>query len=98
VKVVRLGVVICGLLLTGCPPAVSDPPPPPRKPEIATAPPHALGALAAGTDAAPRPDSTPSPGGDAPPPVPPSEAAPDAGAPSDTGSAPKATPDAGMAL
>ena len=44
-------------LLTACPAPQSDPPPPLRKPEIVTAPPHALGALAGGTDAAPRPEA-----------------------------------------
>lgn len=63
------------LLLTGCPTAPSDPPPPVHKPEIPTAPPQALGALAAGTDAAPRPDLTP-PGGEVEPDVPPQEPAP----------------------
>lgn len=66
---------VCVLLLTGCPTPSSDPPPPLRKPEIPTAPPRALGALAAGTDAAPRPDLTP-PGGDVEPDVPPSEPEP----------------------
>jgi hypothetical protein len=61
------------LCLTGCPTPPNDPPPPPRKPDIAVAPPRALGALAAGTDAAPRPEV--SPGGelfepDVPPTVP----------------------------
>ncbi len=46
------------LALCGCPAVVSDPPPPPAKAEIVAAPPRALGALAAGTDAAPRPDVT----------------------------------------
>jgi hypothetical protein len=50
------------LLLAGCPAVASDPAPPLRKAEIAVAPPHALGALAAGTDAAPRPDVTAQPG------------------------------------
>jgi hypothetical protein len=45
--------------LAACPPVVSDPPPPPSKPEIVGAPPRALGALAGGTEAAPRPDVTP---------------------------------------
>jgi hypothetical protein len=92
--------VLLALLVCGCPSAPSDPPPPTRKPEIPTAPPHALGALAAGTDAAPRPDTTPSLEGDSavPPPAPP-VAAPDGGVP-DPGSepAPKPAPDAGMAL
>lgn len=45
--------------LCGCPAVVTDPPPPPSKAEIVTAPPRALGALAAGTEAAPRPEITP---------------------------------------
>lgn len=97
-----LGFVVA---LTGCPAVPSEPPPPPSKAEIAIAPPHALGALAAGTDAAPRPDASPVLGDDdtspapavpgLPPAVPPA-ATPDAGAapPAPT----SATPDAGMAL
>ena len=50
---------LCALSLTGCPTPPNDPPPPPRKPDIAVAPPRALGALAAGTDAAPRPEVSP---------------------------------------
>jgi hypothetical protein len=91
-------------LLGGCPALPVDPPPPPRKAEIAIAPPHALGALAAGTDAAPHPDMTP-PGGevvepDAPEPAP-SGSAPDGGtAPpgKPPAAAPTTAPDAGMAL
>jgi hypothetical protein len=100
VRLSRIGYLFAGLLLCGCPGGSSDPPPPPRKPEIATAPPHALGALAAGTDAAPRPYATlPGTEGEplVPAPVPPG-AAPDAGTP-DAAPAPKAEPpDAGMAL
>jgi hypothetical protein len=57
----RLAPWVCGLgfLLVGCPNGSSDPPPPPSKPEIPQAPPQALGALAGGTDAAPRPERTP---------------------------------------
>lgn len=93
------------LLLTGCPAPQSDPPPPPRKPEIATAPPHALGALAGGTDAAPRPEAV-SPGGELSPSLPlPGGPLPHGGglAPqpepqgSEDGSVP-GPPDAGMAL
>lgn len=94
----RLGLVASALLLAGCPSVVSDPPPPPRPPEIPAAPPHALGALAAGTDAAPHPDAA-LPTGEADPDVPlpaPSGAAPDAGGPGTP--APLAAPDAGMAL
>ena len=98
-KLSGLGVLGAALaLLSGCPSVVSDPAPPPRPPEIAAAPPHALGALAAGTDAAPHPEATP--GGEAEPdvPVPPPGAAPDAGAPVPGAAAPPAAPDAGMAL
>jgi hypothetical protein len=89
--------------LAGCPAPQTDPPPPPRKAEIAVAPPRALGALAAGTDAAPKPDASPVLGDDdgslAPPGLPapaPPATTPDAGAapPAPT----PATPDAGMAL
>ena len=93
------------LLLTGCPSPSTEPPPPPRKPEIPAAPPRALGALAAGTDAAPRPDVT-LPGGEAEPDAPllPSPAAPtppapeDSAAPPDKPAPPAVAPDAGMAL
>jgi hypothetical protein len=89
------------LFFCGCAAVSSDPPPPPRKAEIALAPPRALGALAAGTDAAPHPDMTP-PGGEVEPDVPeplPSGAAPDGGVPA-PGAPPSAAPepDAGMAL
>jgi len=94
-----LALLLGSLTLCGCPSASTEPPPPPRKPEITVAPPHALGALAAGTDAAPRPYAT-LPGTDAEPPpsapAVPSEV-PDAGAPGAT-PAPQAAPDAGMAL
>lgn len=90
------------LWLTGCPSTSTEPPPPPRKPEIATAPPRALGALAAGTDAAPRPDVT-LPGGEAEPEVPlvPPTApapAPEDSAPPVKPAPPAVVPDAGMAL
>jgi hypothetical protein len=70
------------IFLTGCSTAPSDPPPPLRKPEITPAAPRALGALAAGTDAAPRPDLSP-PGGEVEPDVPsePGPAAPEGSAP-----------------
>jgi hypothetical protein len=84
---------LVSLNLTGCPALSSDAPPPPRKAEILPAPPRALGAHAAGTDAAPRPDLTPKVMDDSPPGSP---VLPDAGAPP---AAPNAvTPDAGMAL
>ena len=84
--------------VVGCPTQVPDPPPPPSKPEISTAPPEALGAMAAGTDAAPRPEL------DEPllPSVPPLLAPPggrDAGAaPNDGGALAPSEPDAGTAL
>jgi hypothetical protein len=91
------------LLLSGCPAVSSDPAPPPRKAEIPIAPPRALGALAAGTDAAPHPDMTP-PGGEVIEPdvaePAPSGSAP-GGTPSSPGTPPAAAtpaPDAGMAL
>lgn len=84
---------LVALNLTGCPALTSDAPPPPRKAEILPAPPRALGAHAAGTDAAPRPDLTPKVMEDgAPSPL----LLPDAGAPPPI--PPAATPDAGMAL
>ena len=93
--------VASALGLMGCPSPPTDPPPPPRKPEIPAAAPRALGALAAGTDAAPRPDVT-LPGVEAEPDVPlvpPTDAAP---APDDGSTPMKPTPteapDAGMAL
>jgi hypothetical protein len=89
---------VLALALCGCPAVVSDPPPPPTKAEIVSAPPRALGALAAGTDAAPRPDVTagslpglpevPEPGGGA---------LPEAG-PGPTTSPPPAAADAGVPL
>ncbi len=98
----RLALCAAAVLLSGCPAVTSDPAPPPRQPEIAVAPPHALGALAAGTDAAPHPDTTP--GGElvepdvpVPPPLAPG-AVPDGGAPAPGAAAPPAAPDAGMAL
>lgn len=93
----RLGLGAVALLLLGCPSVASDPPPPTRQPEIPAAPPHALGALAAGTDAAPHPDAA-LPTGEAEPdvPSPAPSAVPDAGAPGTA--APPTAPDAGMAL
>jgi hypothetical protein len=94
--------LVLGALLSlssGCSEVSVDPPPPPRKAEIPIAPPHALGALAAGTDAAPHPDMTP-PGGevvepDVPEPAP-SGSGPDGAAPAPPTAMPG--PDAGMAL
>jgi hypothetical protein len=93
------------LFVSGCPAPQSDPPPPPRKPEIPTAPPHALGALAGGTEAAPRPEAA-VPGSELAPGVPlPGSPKPHGGglAPqpeppgSQDGAVPE-PPDAGMAL
>jgi hypothetical protein len=95
------------LLLSACPAPPSDPPPPPRQVEIPTAPPHALGALAGGTDAAPRPDAAlpgselgpglplPSPRGHGPKGAHPAPAPPPEGS-EDGGT--EGPPDAGMAL
>jgi hypothetical protein len=47
-----LGVIVLG----GCQTPVPDPPPPVSKAELPSAAPRAVGALAAGTDGAPRPD------------------------------------------
>lgn len=85
------------LLLTGCPSPPGDAPPPPRKPEIPGAPPHALGALAGGTEAAPRPDVA-LPEGDVVPDVPPAVPEPAAPPGSAPEPAPPAAPDKGMAL
>ena len=94
----RLAPLAAALLLSGCPAVTSDPPPPARPPEIAVAPPHALGAMAGGTDAAPHPDATP--GGEVVEPDVPPSAAPDGAIPVPTpgAAAPPAAPDAGMAL
>lgn len=91
--------------LAGCPSVTSEPPPLARSSEIPVAPPGARGALAAGTDAAPRPDVSPGQEdeGAAPPGAAPSGAAPPP-APSPSGEAPegaapiKPAPDAGTAL
>jgi hypothetical protein len=104
-------VLLAAGLLAGCPAVFNDPPPPATRPEIVPAPPRALGAMAAGTDAAPQPDRTPGsqlmplptlPHGGGPVPTP-HAPSPDAGAPGPgtpdpgAGVAP-AVPDAGMAL
>lgn len=44
------------IALVACQTPVPDPPPPVSKAELPVAAPHAVGALAAGTDGAPRPD------------------------------------------
>lgn len=91
------------LLLCGCPATPGEPPPPAARLEIPLAPPRARGALAAGTDAAPKPDGLP-PDAEAEPAVPvppPAGSAPDAGAPAPAPEPEPATPsapDAGMAL
>jgi hypothetical protein len=56
---VRLAPAAVGLFSTACPSPQKEPPPPAEADEIASAAPHALGALAAGTDAAPHALSTP---------------------------------------
>jgi hypothetical protein len=91
---------VLALGLAGCPAVPSEPPPPATKAEIAPAPPRARGALAAGTDAAPRPEVGPRGPLLPRPPLPPeAEAAPDAGAPVPNGEPPAPDPaDAGMAL
>lgn len=97
--------LVLPLLLSACPTPPSDPPPPPRQAEIPAAPPHALGALAGGTDAAPRPDAAlpgselgpglplPAPGGHGPKGALP---APEPDGSEDSGG--EGPPDAGMAL
>jgi len=49
-----LAVPLLGLTCAGCPGAPKEGPPPAESLEIAVAAPHALGALAGGTEAAPR--------------------------------------------
>jgi hypothetical protein len=105
VSALRPLLLALSLFVSGCPAPQSDPPPPPRKPEIPTAPPHALGALAGGTQAAPRPEAA-VPGSELAPGVPlPGSPKPHGGglAPqpeppgSEDGAVPE-PPDAGMAL
>lgn len=48
-------VVVVLLCLSGCERIVAEPPPPPSKHDVPAAPPGALGARAAGSDAAPKP-------------------------------------------
>ena len=101
----RLALLLLGsvaLMVSGCPAAPNEPPPPTRQPEIPAAPPRALGALAAGTDAAPRPDVT-LPGAEAEPegaPTPSEAPVPEGSAPGPDKPvpAPALAPDAGMAL
>jgi hypothetical protein len=49
-----LALPLLGLACAGCPAAPKEGPPPAESLEIAVAAPHALGALAGGTEAAPR--------------------------------------------
>jgi hypothetical protein len=86
-----------GLLLSGCTQSPAEPPPPPRKAEILPAPPRALGAHAAGTDAAPKPEVSPAPDPDSFPSYPLPSALPDAG-PAPDASPPPSSADAGTAL
>jgi hypothetical protein len=79
-----------GLFATACPGAPKDSPPPAESYEIASAAPHALGALAGGTEAAPRAVTTPA----GPRPLP-DETAPDPEDEEDGGALP--APDAGAA-
>jgi hypothetical protein len=85
----RVAPVLAGFLLCGCPGAPKEGPPPAESLEIASAAPHALGALAGGTQAAPH--AVVSPGGVVH--QPPDEAAPDPDDDDDGGTPP--TPDAG---
>jgi hypothetical protein len=102
----RLLGLLMPVAIAACPAPASDPPPPPRGAEIPAAPPHALGALAGGTDAAPRPDAPPGSELLPSPLLPgPGRAGPRGAAPapsvepedSENGAAP-GPPDAGMAL
>lgn len=74
------------LAVVGCPSTQKEAPPPPEAPEVASAAPHALGALAAGTEAAPRglamagSDGDDDSGGSPPPDEGPPTGVPDAGA------------------
>ena len=82
-RVLRVAPALVGLLASACPSAPKDGPPPAESLEVASAAPHALGALAGGTQAAPH--AVVSPGGvmrpapDDPPPDPDEDD--DAGAP-----------------
>ncbi len=55
----RLAPVALGALSSACPGPQKEPPPPAETYEIASAAPHALGALAGGTEAAPHALATP---------------------------------------
>lgn len=94
---------LLAVALSGCPTPPSEPPPPLRKAEIPSAPPSALGALAGGTDAAPRPEAAVPSEPEAGPlplplPEPPAaEVSPEAPPPA-LPAAPTALPDGGMAL
>ena len=85
----RLVPAAIGLLASACPSAPKEGPPPAETFEVASAAPHALGALAGGTQAAPH--AVVSPGGLARPA--PDEPAPDPDEEDDGG--PPPTPDAG---
>ena len=90
--VARLGFVSSGLLCAGCPGIPKEGPPPAESLEIASAAPHALGALAAGTEAAPR--AVTAPGAQARPG--PDEPAPEADGDEDEEDGGSPVPDAGM--
>jgi cellulose synthase (UDP-forming) len=97
--VTRAAFALLLLALAGCPSVPNEPPPPVEKVEIPVAPPHARGAKAGGTDAAPKPDGVgavaePEPAVPVPPPA---GSAPDGATPAPA-APPPAPPDAGMAL
>lgn len=76
------------LLAVGCPGGPKEGPPPAESLEIASAAPHALGALAAGTDGAPAMNRTGPPSGDEGPGAPDDD--------DDAGAAPAPGPDAAI--
>lgn len=100
VALLRLWVIgLSALALGGCGSAPSEAPPPPRKVELVHAPPHALGARAAGTDAAPKPELGLPVGDDGTEPGPSTEPPPDSSAPDASPPIPSPqAPDGGTAL
>lgn len=90
--------ITVGAFVVGCPTQVPDPPPPPNKPEISAAPPEALGAMAAGTDAAPRPELDEPLRPSVPPLLAPHGRRDAGAAPNDGGALAPSEPDAGTAL
>jgi hypothetical protein len=89
VALTGLAAVLLGLLASACPSAPKEGPPPAESFEVASAAPHALGALAGGTESAPH--AVVSPGGVMHPA--PDELAPDPDEEDNDG--PPPTPDAG---